>query len=318
MQPSVSIRPRGVTLTAALAAGLLAAAAGADTETWSFDVSPGDRLVLDTEWGEIDVTTGDGTTVELAVEHADQLEFDHTREDGTLTIRATRRDTGIGDWFRGWGSRPSFTLTVPREHDLSLRAAGGDIAVGDLDGELRARTSGGSLVAGYVTGSLQLETSGGSINVERAGGTVGVTTSGGAIRLGAVGGAVEARTSGGSIHVAEAAGPVSARTSGGSIVLGSAGAIDARTSGGSIRARIHAQPHDESSLRTSGGDITVALAEGVAVDIEAQAFGGRVLSDIPLAVQGEPEKSSLRGSVAGGGPVLSLRTSGGSIFVEPL
>ena len=317
--PSTRTARRGTqALPVALGAALLGTAVHADTETWSFDVSPGDRLVLDTEWGEVHVATHDGDTVEVVVEQAEALDLAHEQQDGTLTIRGTRKDGGLVRWFLDWDDRPTFRLTVPRRHDLSLRAAGGDIAVDDLDGELSARTSGGSIAVEEVTGALDIETSGGSIRVAAAGGAVAATTSGGAIALGPTGGDIEARTSGGAIRIEEAAGRVAARTSGGSIAVSAAGPIEARTSGGSIRASFRAQPEGDSDLRTSGGDIEVLLPDGVAVDIDAKTSGGRVVADVPVTVGGTLERSALRGAIGGGGPQLRLRTSGGSIVLEPL
>lgn len=303
-------------LSAALGAALLGAAVHADTETWSFDVSPGDRLVLDTEWGEVHVATHDSNTVDLVVEQAEALDLTHEQQNGALTIRGTRKEGGLVRWFLDRGDRPTFRLTVPHRHDLSLRAAGGDIAVDDLDGELSARTSGGSVAIEEVTGSLEVETSGGSIRVAAAGGALTATTSGGAIALGPTAGDIEARTSGGSIRIEDASGRVAARTSGGSIAVSAAGPIEARTSGGSIRAWFREQPEGDSDLRTSGGDIEVVLPEGVGVDVDAKTSGGRVVADLPVTVAGTLDRSALRGAIGGGGPRLRLRTSGGSIVLE--
>ena len=305
-------------MAATVAGALLATAVHANTEARSFDVSPGDRLVLDTEWGEVHVATHDGDTVEVVVEQAEAIDLAYEQQDGTLTIRGTRKEGGVVRWFLDWGDRPTFRLTVPHRHDLSLRAAGGDIAVDDLDGELSARTSGGSITAEEITGSLEVETSGGAIRVAAAGGAVTATTSGGAIALGPTGGDIEARTSGGSIRIEEAGAHVAARTSGGSIAVSAAGPIEARTSGGAIRATFRQQPDGDSDLRTSGGDIEVLLPEGVAVDIDAKTSGGRVVADVPVTVEGTFERSALRGAIGGGGPHLRLRTSGGSIVLQPL
>ena len=318
MSSNQTVRRGGSPLPAALAAALLGTAAHADTETWSFDVSPGDRLVLDTEWGEVHVATHDSNTVEVVVEQAEALDLASEQQDGTLTIRGTRKDGGLVRWFLDWGDRPTFRLTVPHRHDLSLRSAGGDIAVDDLDGELSARTSGGSIAVEEVTGSLEVETSGGSIRVAAAGGAVTAKTSGGAIALGPADGDIDAKTSGGAIRIEDAAGRVAARTSGGSIAVGAAGPIEARTSGGSIRATFAGPPDGDSSLRTSGGDIEVLLPEDAAVDIDAKTSGGRVVADLPVTVEGTFESSALRGAIGGGGPQLRLRTSGGSIVLKPL
>lgn len=285
---------------------LVAASAHAETVRSSFDVSSGDRLVLDVEWGSVVVTTGDGETVELTVTNAERLDLDYVQDDDTLTIRGERPsrsvlDWGLLGWIRDWEGGPQFRLTVPLRHDLALATRGGDIEVGDLEGELTARTSGGNLAIGAITGAVAAETSGGSIRIAAAGGSINARTSGGSIELGRAGGPVEARTSGGSIHLDEVFGP-----------------IEARTSGGSIRAELAAQPARGSTLRTSGGDIEVGLADGIGLEVDARTSGGRVVTDLPVSVGDKLDNSSLRATVAGGGPLLKLRTSGGSIRLRAL
>ena len=168
--------------------------------------------------------------------------------------------------------------------------------------------------ADHVSGPVVGRTSGGSIHVESAGGPVKARRSGGSIRIGSAAGAVDARTSGGSIRIGSAQGPTIARTSGGSIELASvAGSIEARTSGGSIKATLTGQPDAESSLRTVGGSVTVGLVEGVAVDIDARTTGGRVTAELANLESTRTDRSTLVTAVNGGGPTMTLRTTGGSI-----
>lgn len=66
---------------------------------------------------------------------------------------------------------------------------------------------------------------------------------------------------------------------------------------------------------TSGGGITVYLADGIGVDLDASSSGGRVDSD--FAVDAETKtKSTLVGRINGGGPQLHLRNSGGGVQIE--
>lgn len=144
--------------------------------------------------------------------------------------------------------------------------------------------------------------------------SVDAKTSGGAIRLGRAGGSVEARTTGGSIHIGDAGGHAVAHTTGGSIQLGDVGGtLDVKTTGGSIRATLAQQPEGDSRLRTTGGSIELAVAEEVGVDIDARTTGGRVSSDLHTAAPVPESKSALVSPVNGGGPKLTLRTTGGSI-----
>ena len=81
--------------SALCAAVLFGTVACAETETRSFDVSPGDHLVLDADWGEVAVTTDGDATVELSVRDADKLDLGYEQADGALTIRSRRKDQGV-------------------------------------------------------------------------------------------------------------------------------------------------------------------------------------------------------------------------------
>ena len=57
------------------------------------------------------------------------------------------------------------------------------------------------------------------------------------------------------------------------------------------------------------------VLRGVA-EIDASTSGGSVSCDLPITTQGRMSKSSLRGTIGSGGPLLTLRTSGGSIRIS--
>lgn len=300
--------------TASAVVALMTTAAVAETEQRSFDAAAGGRFVLDADWGKVEVDTWDRDAADVVVERTDKfesLEFDEQK--GTITVRARKKDRGIFGWFRS-DDAPLFRITVPRRFDLDLTTAGAKIDIADIHGEIAARTAGGSLAIGEVGGSVHGRTAGGSIRIADATGAVDVGTSGGTIRIGRVVGPVHARTTGGSIHVDDAQGSVSAHTTGGSIRLGEVGGtLDAKTTGGSIRATLARQPEGDSRLRTTGGSIDLAVSEDIGVDIDARTTGGRVSSDLDAAAPVSQSKSALVSEVNGGGPKLTLRTTGGSI-----
>ena len=306
-------KARACTATAVVA--LMATGAVAETEQRSFEVSSGGRFVLDTDWGEVNVETSGRDTVDVVVEQSDkfeQLGFDE--QDGTVTVRARKEDRGLRGWFGSREPAPVFRITVPERFDLDLRTAGGNMGIADIDGDVVARTSGGKLNVGEVAGSVHARTSGGSIRIAGAGGSVDSRTSGGSIRLARAGGPVNARTSGGTIWIGASQGPIVAHTSGGSIELGAvSGAIDARTTGGSISATFTEQPVGDSELRTTGGSIGLSVAEDLRFEIDARTTGGRVSADLPNLEPVTVSKSVLEAPVNGGGPKLTLRTTGGSI-----
>jgi hypothetical protein len=213
---------------------------------------------------------------------------------GTLKVRAARSviavDVHPGSTVEASISAPNWSdEDFNRDFSVNFQQTGNEVTV-----ELKARRhlsswfSWGSrevridiLVPGVF--NLDLETSGGGISVADLSGDVRAQTSGGSIRIGRIDGAVSAQTSGGGIDLS-----------------GTSRDAQLSTSGGSI----------------SVGDVTVALAGELRLNLDASASGGTVRTDMPVSVLGTIGKSEVKGSINGGGPVVTLRTSGGSIRLE--
>lgn len=219
------------------------------------------------------------------------------------------------DEYRNTRLRVRFEISVPRDYNVDLETAGGNIKVDDLNGDLRSETAGGNLDFGNISGTIWAHTAGGNITLEGSSGSADVSTSGGNITIGDVDGDVDAETSGGSIRIERAGGEVHASTAGGNIeVREVGGTIKATTSGGNVSATITRQPAGDCRLSTSAGTVTVTLAEGIAVDVDARTSIGGVSSD--FSIDGTVGRNSIRGSINGGGPELHLRTSAGSIRIR--
>jgi len=299
----------------------------------TFTVTPGGRLVMDVDRGSIEVTTGAGDKVDIEVTRtarsgserdAERLFDDHhismEQQGNTVTIQAELQRGGRRIWGSdSWRLNVEYHITVPKQFSVDLKTSGGGITVADLEGEVLAKSSGGGLHFGHIKGPVTGRTSGGGIDLDGGEGNASVKTSGGGIRIGDVNGEVDAETSGGSITIARARGRVTAHSSGGGIKVEEVdGTIDASTSGGSVTARITGQPKGNCRLETSGGSVTVYLGPSLKVSIDAKTSGGGVSTDLPLTVQGKLGSSSLQGDLNGGGPLLTLRTSGGGIHLKAL
>ncbi|MDQ6800825.1 MAG: DUF4097 domain-containing protein [Acidobacteriota bacterium] len=287
----------------------------------SFNVAPGGTLTIDADVGDIRVDPGaSGVTVDLT-QHTNvsrrhlQVTFDQQQND--VSVRARLEPTSR--WFNWSDDEAKFVVTVPSRYNVHLRTSGGDIKVGNLQGEARVKTSGGGITLGRIDGAVSGDTSGGDVSLDGGTGVIDLHTSGGGIRIGDASGAVTAKTSGGSIEIRHAAGDLIARTSGGGITIGEAnGTVDAQTSGGSIKAQLAQQPHADSRLSTSGGGITISIAPNVSVDVDAHTSGGDVDTDVPVTLLGKQDDSSLQGKINGGGPKLVLRSSGGNIRLRKM
>jgi hypothetical protein len=290
-------------------------------------LAPGGELLIDATSATVTVEGDPGLSIariELSGKSGWQDDYAISIEEaeGKVAVFVERRGRSGGFWgwlFGGSGSGIRVDVAVPAETSVQVDTSGGSITLRNLDGPVVADTSGGTIEARQVRGRVVADTSGGSIELEDVQGSVEADTSGGSISLTRIAGEATAETSGGSIAVRDVDGGLTAETSGGSIEIEEVrGRVEAETSGGSIHARFASGNGQGGRLRTSGGDVRVWLDPSLGLDVDASSSGGRVVSDLPIEVQGEAKRGRLTGRLAGGGPRLELRTSGGSIYIEPL
>jgi DUF4097 and DUF4098 domain-containing protein YvlB len=208
--------------------------------------------------------------------------------------------------------------------NASLQTGGGNIKIASAKGAIKAESGGGNVIVLSGLQGAVLETGGGSIRVDKCSGPVKATTGGGSVDLGDIGGPTEIETGAGSIRLASAKGRVQAQTGGGSIQLDGATSVQAETSAGGIIVKLlaGADRGSNSSLETSAGDITVYLANDLAISIRAEiesASGHTIrsdFSDIHVSSEGGqwgPKTVTAEGQLNGGGPVLKVRTSSGNV-----
>ena len=316
-----------------LAASTLVASDVEDRLTQLYQVKPGGKLAVEADRGSIEVKSADADQVAIEVlrkvsgesrarseEVLKNHEVKFSQDGDTVQVRAELNKGWTSNWRdKGRNLQVRFLISVPKKFNVDLKTAGGSIKVADLTGQARSQTSGGSLTFGQIEGPILGRTSGGSISVAGCKGDVDIKTSGGSIHLGDVDGNTTAQTSGGSLTVKQVKGKTVVKTSGGNIDVAEVkGSLEAITSGGSITASVADQPSGDCRLQTSGGSIKVSLSDKVAVDVDAKTSGGGVRTELPVAavVQGEHKPNVLQGKINGGGPTLSLHTSGGGIFLQ--
>jgi DUF4097 and DUF4098 domain-containing protein YvlB len=208
---------------------------------------------------------------------------------------------------------------------VKVETGGGSIQIHSANGPVEATSGGGSITIDSSKLSIVVETGGGSINVGNDGGDLRASTGGGSINAGDIHGKAELETGGGSISLRSANGPVRAESGGGSLELHKmTHGVQAETGGGGIVAEFigYGKNFAASRLETAAGDIRVFLPADLPVTVRAEvdvANGHKIHSDFPdLQVVSEgsewgPKESYCHGSLNGGGPVLSIHTSTGSI-----
>jgi hypothetical protein len=219
------------------------------------------------------------------------------KQDGsTIVCQAKPKD---GDNWKMWNKKGlsiSFKIWVPENTTTNLRTSGGSITLSKLSGIQDFSTSGGSLNLSDLSGTIKGRTSGGSMELTNGSGEIDLSTSGGSITAKNCKGKLKLDTSGGSINLKDLSGTVSANTSGGSINA------DINTLGESLE------------LHTSGGSINATVPMNKGIDLELR--GDRVHSGTLNNFSGKTDKNYIKGKINGGGVLVKMTTSGGTVSLN--
>ncbi len=258
---------------------------------------------------------------------------------GSITIRTGGSDTvrvvGRIRAQSSWGSGSAEDKVRRLEENPPIEQTGNQIVVGEVgdreltrnvsisyelqvpeDTRLRSSTGSGSQSIGDIHGPVDASSGSGSLEIGDVGGEVEASTGSGSIRVESVHGRFRAKAGSGSVEIKQTApGNVEVETGSGSIQLsGVRGALRASTGSGTIT--VDGVPTGDWELHASSGDIDLRLNEEVGFDLRARTSSGRIESDPPVTVTGKLSKRELRGQVRGGGPLLEVSTSSGSIRIQ--
>jgi len=210
----------------------------------------------------------------------------------------------VGEGFANSGGGNIEIGSVDR--DVRVETGGGNIKIASAGGQIIASSGGGMLDIGVGKG-MSLETGGGTIQVNRCSGAMKASTGGGSIYVKQVNGHAQVESGGGSIHIGPVQGGVRVETGSGPII-----AVLANGGG----------EFTDSRLETSAGDIVVYIPDDLKVTIRAAievARGSGISSELPGVKitngnqQWGPREAYAEGALNGGGPILHVHTTTGSI-----
>lgn len=290
----------------------------------TFTVASGGKLVIQADRGSIEVATDASNQVHLEVlrkvkggskAQAEALLADHEitiQQDGnTVSVVAKTKSKLSWSWHTGQPNlQVRYVVSIPRQFDVDLRTAGGDIHVGDLDGKALASTTSGAVRLGAVSGTVEARDAGGDISINHAGNSVTARTTSGSIIMHDAKGNIDAANSGGNIRIEQGGASVIASTTSGSIVLGSInGDVQARNSGGDVRLD---SVGGDIVAQTTSGSIRIGEAKGKTVDLR-NSGGNIVLGAAEGAVSAQTTSGSI--SVPRVKGKLVARNSGGDVSV---
>lgn len=304
--------PIGFTICFCFAAAVnLAAQTGSGPYlTKNFTLNSPGKLEIETSGSSVAVTgrSGSEVLVEMYVKHngkevssstaeveelLDNYVIDISQSGNTVALNVKRKN-GV-NWKELNKLNLSFKLQVPEKMSTDFESSGGSISLRGVAGDQNVKTSGGSIRIADSSGKISTRSSGGSFSLSQFDGEVDVQTSGGTVNISGMSGVLPISTSGGSVNLEDIS-----------------GSIDAQTSGGSIRANL-SEVEEDLSFRSSGGNISLAVPAQLGLNLDLR--GGRVNTKLSN-FDGEVKHDLIEGKLNGGGHLVSMQSSGGSINLE--
>lgn len=273
-----------------------------------FSIKPPGQLKIRTSGGAIKVKGSQDNRVRVEMyvtKHGKNLnpadtklkKFDIriTKSGNKITAAAKRKTSSRWKFWKHHNISISFVVYTPQKMNTDLKTSGGHIIASGLTGKQHIRTSGGNLKLHQLKGTIDARTSGGYIDIDNISGELHARTSGGRITAKNTKGLLDVHTSGGSIHLGDIAGTVKASTSGGS--------IDAQ----------FAQVEHSVQLHTSGGNIHITVPKDIGLNLDLHGSSVRTRLQ---NFSGDVKHNKIEGTLNGGGPEFTARTSGGNVHIS--
>jgi hypothetical protein len=257
--------------------------------------------------GWVEVTTHDTPETTVDVRALSQDAEDLVRDtEVSLTPAADGQrvvvDVPDFDAGRGWLGRSrgvGVRVTVPVGTRLHLKTASADIRATGTFGIAQVEAASGDVWLDTIGAEGLVRTASGEVHIEAAGAALAVYTASGDIMVGRAAGPVqchsasgdqlieildgdaECESASGDIRIGRLAGELSARTASGDITIGASRrdlSLASRSGDVDVRCAIQGR----LVLQSISGDVTVAVAEGSRVAIDAHTRSGDAVSEIPL------------------------------------
>jgi hypothetical protein len=210
----------------------------------------------------------------------------------------------------------SYEVIVPAQTRLHSASGSGSERIQGISGPADANSGSGSIELSSIGGETHARTGSGDIELNGIHGSAKASTGSGSIHATGVAGSFTGSSGSGDVRLEQtAAGDVEIGTGSGSVeVKGADGAVRMQTDSGNITAQ--GQPKGEWKLRTGSGDVSIEFPADAAYELLAHTSSGRIHSTQEMTVQGTISSRELHGKVHGGGSLVEVSTSSGSISIH--
>ncbi len=174
---------------------------------------------------------------------------------------------------------------LPREADLDARTADGRVEVTGLRGLVHLHTGDGAVEAVDLAGDVRIETGDGRVRAHGLDGALATRSGDGPMEIEGRFERLDVETGDGRVEVTALEG-----------------------------SRLAAP----WSFHSGDGPLTLAIPRTLKADLDLHTGDGGIRLGLPVQVEGTIARSTVRGSINGGGPLLRMRAGDGAIRIEPI
>jgi putative adhesin len=261
-----------------------------ETDT-TFAVSPGTRLDVNNQGGEIVVRAWNENRVRLRASHSsrDRVEIDVSGS--VVTVRSTGR--------HGISQLVDYDISVPQWMAVNLSGIYTDMTIEGTNAAVTVET---------VEGDIELRGGNGTVTLQSVEGAVTVSDTRGRVDVNSVEG---------EIRITGASGEIVAETVDGDIVLEriESASVEVNSVDGDIYYDGTISNNGRYHIATHDGDLTVAIPERANVTVTVSSFDGEFDSSFPVQLR-EQHKRRFSFVIGTGSARLELETFDGDILLR--
>jgi DUF4097 and DUF4098 domain-containing protein YvlB len=192
---------------------------------------------------------------------------------------------------------------MPRDADLQIETRDGSVDLAAVNGSVTIHSTDGAINASQLTGKIEIQSVDGAIVTDSLKGDVHLHSTDGAITVTHFDGQCDVTSTDGALRAE-----------------GRFDSLRLVSTDGSVVARVAEGSRMTSawSIRTVDGSVNVLLPQSFQANINASTRDGHIKLALPVTVQGEISQSRVQGTLNGGGPELTLKSTDGSIRLGSL
>lgn len=254
----------------------------------------GQRLVVDSYGGEIDVKTWARNAVRVEADPSSRTSIQISTAGGAVEVRTEGR--------RGPPSAVDLNITVPTWMGLDLSGVYTDMTV-----------------AG-TRGPITVETVQGEVDVTGGDGLISLRSVQGGVRLKGAKGRIQVNSVNEDVQVSDASGEIVAETVNGEIVLErvDATSLEATTVNGDVGYDGPIRSNGRYTLSSHNGDVTLAMAPTSSATVNVSTFNGEFESEFPVTMREARKGKRFSFTLGSGSAQVSLESFQGTVqLVRP-